>query len=244
VDDADLPPPWISDSDLLRLIERVTKKSATLADARAWRKAIERERARRARRRYGLAPALRSAEVESTHALVVDFLLSPEGQVLVALLWSVGTLIADRLDADARRLHDRLLHQRALARDLLADIDGLRRYSVEKLAPGGRRMPPWPDYAAALPGDALAALNSATPAALVEWRDRLAAARRSPAMRPYLLRRLCDAGADVRHAHPDLDVGRPMSGPSLGIWPPPAPEAESEAAPGDDPAANLVPGRK
>lgn len=231
-EDADLPPPGISDLDLMRLIERVTGRSATMADAKAWRRVIERERARRARARLRLPPAPPlSEDAESAHAVILDMIMSPEGQVLIAVLRAGGTLIADLLDDASRTLYRRMLGERTIARDVRADIDGLMQYAAEKASLGGRPPPPWPDPACGLPGVALAALNAATLGGAAEWRDRLVAARRAPATRPHLLRRLCSEGREVMLAHPDLDIGRPMSGPALGIWPPPAkPEAEAAEA--------------
>lgn len=242
--DDDLPPSWISDLDLMRLIEGITRRAATMADVKAWRKAIERERARRARRRSGMAPVLRSAPEESAHALIVDFLLSPEGQVLIALFCAGRSLAESLLDGAARRLYDRMLGQHTIARDLRADIDGLHEYVCEKLAPGGRRAPPWPDPAHSLPGGALATLNAASPAALAEWRDRLARSRRSPATRPRLLSALRVAGDVVQRAHPDLDLSRPMAGPAIGIWPPAPPDPGQPSGDDDPQAAPVAPERR
>jgi len=228
--DDDLPPPWISDLDLCRLIERITKQPATLADARVWRRVIERERARRGRRRYGLPPLTISAGSGPAHDIIVDMLTSSEFAPIIALLWSGGSLARDALDGPSRRLYDDLRQRRTLARDLRHGVDGLVQYANEKLAPGGRRAPPWPDPAHALPAAALAALNAASPAGLAEWRDRLARTRRAPATRPHVLAALRRTGTEVLIVRADLDLGRPCDGPSLGLWPPPPPETEELTA--------------
>lgn len=241
--DNDLPPPWISDLDLARLIERVTCAPATAADVRSWRLAIERERARRARRRCGLPPVMRAPDVEAANGIIKELFQSPEAQILIALLWAGQSLATAALDESARRLYDRMLGQRSIARDLRTDLDGLHRYASEKLAPGGRRPAAASDPAHSLPGAALVALNASTPAALAKWRDRLAVSHRSPATRPRLLAALKAAGSDVRREYPDLDLGHPMPGPALGFWPPPTPDP-GLACENDPEAVPVPPGRR
>lgn len=219
----DLPPPFISDIDLLRLIERATGKPSTFADVRIWRLAIERERVRRS---ASLAPPPLAADIESAHALIIDMLTSPEARLFVAVLRAACSSFS--------AIHARMLNERSIAYDLRADLEGLHQYAVEKLAPGGRGVPVWPDPAHALPSLALAALNAATSESLTEWRDRLSACRRAPATRPHLLRRLCAEGREIVCAHRDLDLCRPLPGPPLQIWPPiadSAPAADPNPAP-------------
>lgn len=227
--DHDLPPEWISDLDLLRLIERVTRQPATLADAKAWRQSFERERARRALRRVGRRSVPRSADIESAHAVIVHMLLSPECQIIIAVLVAGRSLAEDRLDVASRRVYDRLHAERSLSPDMRADVNGLLVYATEKMAFGGRPAMRGCDPAHALPGLALAALNGATLPALADWCSRLVSVRRSPATRPHLIARLCSVGAEVCAACPDLDIDRPLSGPPLGVWPPASPNTEPSA---------------
>lgn len=242
--DDDLPPPWISDLDLCRLIEKVTKQPATLADAKTWRKAIERERARRVRGRCRRPLLPRSVDDVSFTTFVLELLSSDEGRIMVNVLLCGGSLAADLLDKAARALYDRMRCQSAISQDARPNIEGLHVYAVEKSALHGRRCYTYPDPAHTLPGLTLAVLNVATSDALVSWRDRLFAARRSPAVRQSLLARLRSEGANVVRAYPELDIAHPMPGPSLALWPVPT-TAPITSLP--DPNASYVPlwaGRK
>ncbi len=224
-----LPPPWISDLDLLRLIMRITGWPRARIDLRAWRRAIERERARVTRRRLGLRPLPpQDRAALAASGILLDLLASSEAQAVIALLWAGHSLAVELLDAQARALYNRMLTERGLDRDIRANIEGLRQYANEKAAPHGRAPCSGLDPAYALPADALAALNAATPEALAEWRDRLSAARRAPATRPHLLRRLRTEGAAARRAYPELDLCRPAPGPSRSVWPQPSPTVASE----------------
>lgn len=243
VTDNDLPPASISDLDLLRLIERVTRQPATLADAKAWRRSIERERARRVLRRIGRVPIMRSADIEAAHTAIFDMLMSPECQFMIGILLAGRSLAESLLDPAARRLYDGLLRTRIIIRDVRANIDGLHVYACEKMAVGGRRDMRGCDPAHALPAMALAALNTATVPALAGWRDLLSASRRSPETRVHLIARLRGIGAEICLTHPGLDVGHPLPGPPLGIWPPVPPDL-ALSADGLTAARHAPPGRR
>lgn len=224
-----LPPPWISDPDLLRLVMRITGWPQARIDLRAWRRAIERERARIARRRLGLPPLPpQDRAALAASSVLLDLLASPEAQAVIALLWAGHSPVAKLLDTQAQALYDGMLRERVLDRDIRANIEGLRQYADEKAAPHGRALHSGLDPAYALPSNAVAALNAMTPEALAEWRDRLSAARRAPATRPHLLRRLRAEGTAACRAYPELDLCRPAPGPSRSIWPLPQPPLPSE----------------
>jgi hypothetical protein len=220
-----------SDSRLATVIFAATGVPATRADLRVWRSALRRllHRMRRKRECDPLPPREVLVHVNEVRELVIDFLTSPEGLLLLASAAAIGWVVAAltvTVIAAARARYTALAAAHGLEPTAL---DCACAYAAAKAAPGGATVA---DYwlAARVDPNIRAALHAATPERLAWWIGRLESACGAARLTDGVLRALATDGAAVQAAHPGLDLGAICYGPALGLWPPPPEEPAAGAS--------------
>jgi hypothetical protein len=193
---------------------------------REWRRAVWAEMMRHARARHiGRKPdpriILPSARGRSISAgdIVLELLLSPEGQFWIGVAVSMAAMLTGIATATAEARVAATRAQEAKRRAMVAEAKAVCRYLDSKL--GGLpfvyvpAMPPAASYRAAA--------NGVTPRRARQWRARLA----DPVQALDALAEMHVIGREVSLAVQPLTIWHPEPGPPRGIVPDPPPEPEA-----------------
>ncbi len=255
-DDADLPSADAADHALYRWLLRRLGRPPSWFEVLALRAGL-RERAQRLAR-WAWWRRLRRPEPPGQEDLVADFLLSPEGQILLSfLLGNIAALLVQLAltnpweGFDGRHpamewptRHDTLRERmtRGCPLPMRAQIAAILAYADWKLS-GEPDLPRGsiPEAAEFLAPAHAAAINAMTSTAVIGVCARLRSRQGGQPGRRSMLLELDRVGAEAFRLWPGIQ--QPVPGAPLGIWPPEQqePDASLDIKPDPAPPSSLAP---